>query len=80
MLGDTAVAVHPEDERYKHLVGKSVTLPIMGRIIPIVGDEGITPEFGSGALKVTPSHDAMDFEVGVRHNLEFINVVGLTAT
>ena len=76
MLGDTAVAVHPEDERYKHLVGKSVTLPIMGRIIPIVGDEGITPEFGSGALKVTPSHDAMDFEVGIRHNLEFINVVG----
>ncbi len=76
MLGDTAVAVHPEDGRYKHLIGKNVTLPIMGRTIPIVGDEGITPEFGSGALKVTPAHDAMDFEVGLRHNLEFINIIG----
>ena len=76
MLGDTGVAVHPEDERYKDLVGRRAVLPIMGRSIPIVGDEGITPEFGTGALKVTPGHDPLDFEIGQRHELEVVNVVG----
>ena len=76
MLGDTGVAVHPEDERYKDLVGRRAILPIMGRSIPIVGDESITPEFGTGALKVTPGHDPLDFEIGQRHGLEAVNVVG----
>ena len=76
MLGDTGVAVHPEDERYKDLVSRRAVLPIMGRSIPIVGDESITPEFGTGALKVTPGHDLLDFEIGQRHGLEAVNVVG----
>jgi valyl-tRNA synthetase len=70
MLGDTAVAVHPEDERYKHLIGKTVILPIVGREIPIVGDDYVDMEFGSGAVKITPAHDPNDFEIGNRHNLE----------
>ncbi len=74
MLGDTAVAVHPEDERYKHLVGKFVTLPITGRMIPIVADEYSDPEKGTGAVKITPAHDFNDFEVGKRHNLPMINI------
>ena len=69
MLGDTAVAVHPEDERYKHLIGKNVILPIVGREIPIVADDYVDMEFGSGAVKITPAHDPNDFEVGNRHNL-----------
>ena len=76
MLGDTGVAVHPEDERYRDLVGRRAVLPIVGRSIPIVGDESITPEFGTGALKVTPGHDPLDFEIGQRHGLEVVNVVG----
>ncbi|MGG0795951.1 valine--tRNA ligase [Brevibacillus laterosporus] len=75
MLGDTAVAVHPEDERYKDLVGKMVVLPITGREIPIVADDYVDPEFGSGAVKITPAHDPNDFEVGQRHNLEQIIVM-----
>ncbi|MDQ0156139.1 valine--tRNA ligase [Robertmurraya andreesenii] len=75
MLGDTAVAVHPEDERYKHLIGKTVILPIVGREIPIVGDDYVDMEFGSGAVKITPAHDPNDFEVGNRHNLERILVM-----
>lgn len=75
MLADTAVAVHPEDDRYKHLVGKTVILPIIGREIPIVADEYVDPEFGSGALKVTPAHDPNDFEIGVRHDLPQILVM-----
>ena len=67
MLGDTAVAVHPDDERYKTLVGKQVTLPLVGRRIPIVADEYSDPEKGSGAVKITPAHDFNDFEVGKRH-------------
>lgn len=75
MLGDTAVAVHPEDERYKHLIGKTVILPIVGREIPIVGDDYVDKEFGSGAVKITPAHDPNDFEIGNRHNLERILVM-----
>ena len=75
MLGDTAVAVHPEDERYKHLVGSTVILPILGREIPVVADEYVDPEFGSGAVKVTPAHDPNDFEIGQRHHLEEIVVI-----
>ncbi|HEX4570011.1 MAG TPA: valine--tRNA ligase, partial [Dongiaceae bacterium] len=74
MLGDTAVAVHPEDERYKALVGKHVRLPLVGRLIPIVADEYADPETGSGAVKITPAHDFNDFEVGRRHGLEMINI------
>jgi valyl-tRNA synthetase len=75
MLGDTAVAVHPRDERYAHLVGKHVILPLVGRTIPIVADEYSDPEKGSGAVKVTPAHDFNDFEVGRRHNLPQISVL-----
>ena len=75
MLGDTAVAVHPEDERYKDLIGKHVVLPLVGREIPIVADEHADPETGSGAVKITPAHDFNDFEVGKRHDLPMINVL-----
>src|SRR6478609_571624 len=74
MLGDTAVAVHPDDERYKTLVGKQVILPLVGRRIPIVADEYSDPEKGSGAVKITPAHDFNDFEVGKRHGLDQINI------
>ncbi|MCV9885213.1 valine--tRNA ligase [Metabacillus halosaccharovorans] len=80
MLGDTAVAVHPEDERYKHLIGKKVILPIVGREIPIVGDDYVDMEFGSGAVKITPAHDPNDFELGNRHNLERILVMNEDGT
>ena len=75
MLGDTGIAVHPSDERYKHLVGKHAILPLVGRRIPIVADEYADPEQGSGAVKITPAHDFNDFEVGRRHGLEIINVL-----
>lgn len=80
MLGDTAVAVHPEDERYQHLIGKTVVLPITGREIPIVGDDYVDMEFGSGAVKITPAHDPNDFELGNRHNLERILVMNEDGT
>ncbi len=73
MLGDTAVAVHPDDERYKHLVGKTLILPIVHREIPIVADEYVEPEFGTGCVKITPAHDPNDFEVGLRHKLPVID-------
>ncbi len=79
MLGDTAVAVHPEDERYKDLIGKHVILPLVGRRIPIVADEYSDPEKGSGAVKITPAHDFNDFEVGKRHTLPMINVLDAEA-
>ncbi len=79
MLGDTAVAVHPDDERYKKLVGKNVTLPLVGRKIPIIADEYSDPEKGSGAVKITPAHDFNDFEVGKRHNLPQINIFSTEA-
>ncbi len=75
MLGDTAVAVHPSDERYKHLIGKCVRLPIVGRPIPIIADDYADPEKGSGAVKITPAHDFNDFKVGQRHRLPMINIL-----
>ena len=79
MLGDTAVAVHPDDERYKALVGKNVILPLVGRKIPIIADEYSDPEKGSGAVKITPAHDFNDFEVGKRHKLAQINIFSIEA-
>ena len=76
MLGDTAVAVHPEDERYGHLVGQSVVLPLVGRVIPIIADSFVDPAFGTGAVKVTPAHDPNDFQMGLRHHLEEVVVIG----
>lgn len=75
VLGDTAVAVHPEDERYQHLIGKTLRLPLVGREIPIVADEYVDPKFGTGCVKITPAHDFNDYEVGKRHNLTLINVL-----
>lgn len=80
LLGDTAVAVNPNDDRYKHLIGKKVILPLVNRLIPIVGDEHADPEFGTGVVKITPAHDPNDFEVGLRHNLPRINVMNEDAT
>jgi valyl-tRNA synthetase len=75
MLGDTAVAVHPEDERYRRLIGRELRLPVVDRLIPIVADEAVDPAFGSGAVKVTPAHDPNDFEIGRRHGLPTIDVM-----
>ena len=80
MLGDTALAVHPEDERYKHLIGKTVILPLMNREIPIIADNYVERDFGTGVVKITPAHDPNDFEVGLRHNLEMINILNEDAT
>ncbi len=80
MLGDTAVAIHPEDERYKHLIGKSVMLPLMNRVIPVVTDTYVDMEFGTGVVKITPAHDPNDFEVGKRHDLPIVNVMNDDAT
>ncbi len=80
MLGDTAIAVNPDDERYKHLVGEKVVLPLVNREIPIIADEYVKSEFGAGALKITPAHDKNDFEIGQKHNLEVINIMNLNAT
>jgi valyl-tRNA synthetase len=76
MLGDTAVAVNPDDDRYRHLVGRTVTLPLVGREIPVVADDHVQPEFGTGALKVTPAHSGDDFEIARRHDLPAVNVIG----
>ena len=75
MLGDTAVAVNPKDERYAHLIGKMIMLPLMEREIPIISDDFVEPEFGTGAVKVTPAHDPNDYHMGKRHDLEFLNVM-----
>src|SRR5690625_6551208 len=80
MLGDTAVAVHPDDERYKHLIGKKVILPIVGREIEIIADDYVDQTFGSGAVKITPAHDPNDFEIGNRHNLDRILVMNEDGT
>jgi valyl-tRNA synthetase len=80
MLGDTAVAVHPDDERYRHLVGKTATLPILGRTLAIVADDAVDPEFGSGAVKVTPNHDPNDFEIAQRQGLPGVNIMNLDGT
>ena len=79
MLGDSAVAVHPEDERYKDIVGKNVKLPLTDREIPVLADEYVDPEFGSGCVKITPAHDFNDYEVGLRHDLEQINIFTIDA-
>ena len=80
MLGDTAVAVHPDDERYRHMVGTDVELPLTGRRIPIIADEHVDPEFGTGAVKVTPAHDPNDFEIGQRHDLPSLLIMDEHAT
>ncbi|MBD5465663.1 MAG: valine--tRNA ligase [Lachnospiraceae bacterium] len=80
MLGDTAVAVHPDDDRYKHLIGKTVTVPLVNREIPVVADSYVDMEFGTGVVKITPAHDPNDFEVGKRHNLPEINILNDDAT
>src|SRR6187551_636213 len=77
MLGDTAVAVHPDDPKWKHLIGKHAILPLVGRRIPIVADEYSDPEKGSGAVKITPAHDFNDFEVGRRHHLPLIGILDI---
>ena len=74
LLGDTAVAVHPEDERYRHLVGRQLRLPLTGRLIPVVADEHVDPEFGTGCVKVTPAHDFTDYQIGQRHGLPLVNL------
>lgn len=76
LLGDTAVAVHPEDERYKHVHGKKALLPLLGRTIPVITDEYVDREFGSGALKITPAHDFNDYEIGKKHGLPIVSVMG----
>ena len=80
MLGDTAVAVHPEDNRYQHVIGKTVILPLVQREIPVISDEYVDREFGTGALKVTPAHDPNDYELGLRHNLPQINIFNSDGT
>jgi valyl-tRNA synthetase len=80
ILGDTAVAVHPDDERYRHLIGKTCLVPILNRTIPVIHDTYVDLEFGSGALKITPGHDPNDFEIGQRHGLQIINVLNADAT
>ena len=79
MLGDTAVAVHPEDERYKDIIGKTVKLPLTDREIPVIVDDYVDPEFGSGCVKITPAHDFNDYEAGLRHDLELINIFTIDA-
>lgn len=80
MLGDVAVAVHPDDERYKHLVGSKVLLPLVGREIPIIADEYVDPTYGTGVVKITPAHDPNDYEIALRHNLEMLRVIDFDGT
>ena len=79
MLGDVAVAVHPEDERYAHFIGKELVLPLTGRTIPVIADEYVEKDFGTGCVKITPAHDFNDYEVGKRHDTKLVNVFDLTA-
>jgi len=79
MLGDTAVAVHPDDERYQHLIGKEIALPLTDRTIPIIADDYVDPEFGTGCVKITPAHDFNDYEMGQRHDLNIINILTIDA-
>ena len=80
MLGDTAIAVNPEDERYNLLIGQTINLPLSNRQVPIIGDAYVDPEFGTGCVKITPAHDFNDFDIGKRHNLELINILKLDGT
>src|SRR4029077_7505510 len=75
-LADTAIAVNPDDERYARLIGETAILPLVGRRLPIIADDYVKPEFGTGALKITPGHDPNDFEIGRRHGLEELSVIG----
>jgi valyl-tRNA synthetase len=77
ILADVAIAVHPDDERYTHLIGKDVKVPVVGRTVSIIADERVEPGFGTGALKITPGHDPVDFEIGRDHQLEELTVIGL---
>ena len=79
LLGDVAVAVNPEDERYTHLIGKELILPLTGRTIPVIADEYVEKDFGTGCVKITPAHDFNDYEVGKRHDTRLINVFDLEA-
>ena len=79
LLGDTAVAVHPDDERYSDLVGQELVLPLTGRTIPVIADDYVDSEFGSGCVKITPAHDFNDYEIGKRHKLPLINVLDIDA-
>jgi valyl-tRNA synthetase len=79
MLGDSAVAVHPDDERYQHMIGKTITLPLVGREIPIIADDYVDMEFGTGCVKITPAHDFNDYEMGKRHDLPMINILTIDA-
>src|SRR5918911_1632761 len=76
MLADTAIAVNPSDERYSRLIGESAVLPLVGRRLPIIADDYVDPEFGTGALKITPGHDPNDFDIGRKHGLEEVSVIG----
>lgn len=78
--GDVAVAVNPEDIRYKHLIGKNVVVPVVGRLVPVIADNYVEIDFGTGALKITPAHDINDYEVGIRHGLEIINTLNPDGT
>ena len=80
ILGDTAVAVHPDDERYQAFIGKMALVPMTDREIPVIADEYVDREFGTGALKITPAHDVNDYEIGMRHDLEFLNIMNKDAT
>ncbi|MBI1277190.1 MAG: valine--tRNA ligase [Anaerolineaceae bacterium] len=80
ILGDTAVCVHPDDDRYKHLIGKTAYVPVLNRAIPVIADEYVDREFGTGALKITPAHDFNDYEIGIKYKLQFINVMNRDAT
>ena len=80
ILGDTAVAVHPDDARYTHVVGKTALVPMLNREIPVIADEYVDPEFGTGALKVTPGHDPNDYEIGKRHDLAMVNIMNEDGT
>ena len=80
ILGDTALAVNPDDDRYRHLVGREAVVPVIGRLIPIIADDYVDPDFGSGVVKVTPGHDPNDYEIGLRHDLEMVNILNLDGT
>ena len=79
MLGDSAVAVHPDDERYQSMIGKTITLPLVGREIPIIADDYVDMEFGTGCVKITPAHDFNDYEMGKRHDLPIFNILTIDA-
>ena len=80
ILGDTAICVHPEDSRYKHYIGKKCRVPFQDRVIPIIADECVDREYGTGALKVTPGHDSVDYELSRKHNLPVINIINKDGT